>query len=317
MAWTAPRTWVVGEIVTAAQLNTHIRDNESYLKGIGQVPTIQSGLIVDSSLGTEYLTIPRLTTTQRDALTPTAGMMIYNTTTTQFNKYENGAWRADLGFNSHHGDLSGLTDDDHTQYQKESEKDAASGYAGLNASSDIAESAVPEWMSKNKLAWTLNKMLLGGGAGANPTEADVPTITAAYKAADESVAGSATLQNDDALYFAVTANEKVGFTMCIFCVAGTTNASYGIKHAFSIPTGGSITKGYLWGETNAGADTDGTAVVTDVNPTTTIKAFMLRYIYIGGANAGNVQWQWAQTTAAADYPNTVKANSYIIAHRLA
>lgn len=27
MAWTAPRTWVVGEVATAAQLNTHLRDN--------------------------------------------------------------------------------------------------------------------------------------------------------------------------------------------------------------------------------------------------------------------------------------------------
>lgn len=27
MAWTAPRTWVVGEIVTAAIQNTHVRDN--------------------------------------------------------------------------------------------------------------------------------------------------------------------------------------------------------------------------------------------------------------------------------------------------
>lgn len=27
MAWTAPRTWVSGETVTAAQLNTHLRDN--------------------------------------------------------------------------------------------------------------------------------------------------------------------------------------------------------------------------------------------------------------------------------------------------
>lgn len=27
MAWTAPRTWVTGEIVTAALLNTHLRDN--------------------------------------------------------------------------------------------------------------------------------------------------------------------------------------------------------------------------------------------------------------------------------------------------
>lgn len=31
--------------------------------------------------------------------------------------------------------LNGLADDDHTQYQLESEKDAVSGYAGLNASS--------------------------------------------------------------------------------------------------------------------------------------------------------------------------------------
>jgi hypothetical protein len=27
MAWTAPRTWVAGEIVTAAYMNTHVRDN--------------------------------------------------------------------------------------------------------------------------------------------------------------------------------------------------------------------------------------------------------------------------------------------------
>lgn len=27
MAWTTPRTWVAGEVVTAAILNTHIRDN--------------------------------------------------------------------------------------------------------------------------------------------------------------------------------------------------------------------------------------------------------------------------------------------------
>ena len=27
MAWTAPRTWVTGELVTAALMNTHVRDN--------------------------------------------------------------------------------------------------------------------------------------------------------------------------------------------------------------------------------------------------------------------------------------------------
>lgn len=34
MAWTAPRTWVTSEIVTAAQLNEQIRDNSLYLVGI-------------------------------------------------------------------------------------------------------------------------------------------------------------------------------------------------------------------------------------------------------------------------------------------
>jgi hypothetical protein len=31
MAWTDPRTWVTGEVVTASQMNTHIRDNMNAL----------------------------------------------------------------------------------------------------------------------------------------------------------------------------------------------------------------------------------------------------------------------------------------------
>jgi len=33
MAWTTPRTWVAGELVTASMLNTHLRDNLNYLYG--------------------------------------------------------------------------------------------------------------------------------------------------------------------------------------------------------------------------------------------------------------------------------------------
>ena len=32
MTWVAPRTWVVSEFVTAAELNEQIRDNENILK---------------------------------------------------------------------------------------------------------------------------------------------------------------------------------------------------------------------------------------------------------------------------------------------
>ena len=33
MAWSAPRTWTPGELVTASLLNTELRDNELYLVG--------------------------------------------------------------------------------------------------------------------------------------------------------------------------------------------------------------------------------------------------------------------------------------------
>ncbi len=115
MAWSNPRTYTVGEIITKSILDTHVKDNLRYLKGTDGTVTLDSGLILPDGAGF-YIHIPNLTTTQRDNLTPTAGMLIYNTTTTQFNKYENGAWRADLGFNSDHGLLGGLGDDDHTQY---------------------------------------------------------------------------------------------------------------------------------------------------------------------------------------------------------
>lgn len=39
-----------------------------------------------------YLELPSLTTTQRDALSPSNGMMIYNSTTNQIEAYQNGAW---------------------------------------------------------------------------------------------------------------------------------------------------------------------------------------------------------------------------------
>ena len=46
MTWTAPRTWVTGETVTAANMNTHVRDN---LKAIGDAwtsytPTLAQGV---------------------------------------------------------------------------------------------------------------------------------------------------------------------------------------------------------------------------------------------------------------------------------
>lgn len=48
-------------------------------------------VIIEDGAG-RYLQLPSLTTTQRDALSPVNGMLIYNSTTNKVNAYENGAW---------------------------------------------------------------------------------------------------------------------------------------------------------------------------------------------------------------------------------
>jgi hypothetical protein len=46
MAWTAPRTWAIGGLVAAADLNEQIRDNLTFLKlsldDTGKIPAISS-----------------------------------------------------------------------------------------------------------------------------------------------------------------------------------------------------------------------------------------------------------------------------------
>jgi len=45
MTWTSPYTWVTGVIVTASDLNTHLRDNMRYLKGLDGGITFEDDII--------------------------------------------------------------------------------------------------------------------------------------------------------------------------------------------------------------------------------------------------------------------------------
>ena len=141
MAFTTPRTWVVGEITTAAQLNEQVRDNTRYLKGLDGAITLSHALILPDGAG-YYIHIPALTTAQRDGLTPTNGMLIYNSTTTKFNKYENGAWRADLAYQ---GDLSTMQ-------------------IASQAQGDVLFRGAAAWQ---RLAASADKYLRSAGAGAD------------------------------------------------------------------------------------------------------------------------------------------------------
>lgn len=48
-----------------------------------------------------------------------------------------------------HGALTGLADDDHPQYQKESEKGQASGYASLDASGTVPDAQIPSSIARD------------------------------------------------------------------------------------------------------------------------------------------------------------------------
>lgn len=53
-AWTTPRTWVTGEVVTAAQMNTHVRDNLNELRGGGIAISSQAaGDVICASSSTQ------------------------------------------------------------------------------------------------------------------------------------------------------------------------------------------------------------------------------------------------------------------------
>lgn len=55
--------------------------------------TAHASTILDID-GSRAVRLPRITTINRDALTGVEGLMIYNSTTAQFEIYQNGAWRA-------------------------------------------------------------------------------------------------------------------------------------------------------------------------------------------------------------------------------
>lgn len=82
-----------------------------------------------------YIKVPQVTTTERNALTPANGMVVYDTTANSFYKYENGAWSTFAGgsgaaWGSITGTLSNQTD-------LQSALDAKLNIDGSNANSDI------------------------------------------------------------------------------------------------------------------------------------------------------------------------------------
>jgi hypothetical protein len=56
MAWTSPRTWVAGEVITAALLNAHVRDNLLELNGTASAWTSWTPTLTNLTLGNGTMT---------------------------------------------------------------------------------------------------------------------------------------------------------------------------------------------------------------------------------------------------------------------
>jgi len=136
MAWTAPRTWTAGEIVTASIMNSAVRDNLRYIKGLDGVPTIESGLTIDNTDGDERLLLPLLSTAECATTLNAEGEIAWDETTHQAKLYNGTAVKAiiseadvdDTPVNgadtvpvSSNWAYDHITDaDQHPEYQKES-----------------------------------------------------------------------------------------------------------------------------------------------------------------------------------------------------
>ena len=80
-----PRTWSVGEVLTASNMNTFVREIQRDLIGINGPIELRNALVADS-----------MTTAERNALTAQAGMLLYNSTLNRVEQYEDSAWHSTL-----------------------------------------------------------------------------------------------------------------------------------------------------------------------------------------------------------------------------
>jgi len=151
--------------------------------------------------------------------------------------------------------------------------------------------------------------------------ADHVGLVLVRKTANEAVAVSATLQDDDHLFFALAANETWIFELLLW-VAGPTAAD--IKLAFTVPTGATLIWSGHGHNLNVVLTDEGTIVNPPAEASGTSLAFgtqgtkvplRLFGMVVNGANAGNLQLQWAQNGATGT--TTVYANSWLKATRVA
>jgi len=168
--------------------------------------------------------------------------------------------------------------------------------------------------------------LPGAGAKLRATvlEALITEVRPLYarKTADETVNGSASLQNDDHLAIVLAASATYEIDVQLFYSSASTPD---IKFALTFPTGATCSWapiGYKSDGTNFEAEfrtstwqaASGTSNAV-AGTAATYDAALIKGIIRVGSTAGTLQVQWAQNTSNGSN-TTVKADSSLVARRL-
>lgn len=165
--------------------------------------------------------------------------------------------------------------------------------------------------------------VLQGNASAVPALAYQPVYV--RKASDETVNNSNTLQDDDALVFAIAANGV--YWVEVFLILSATTSVPDFLFGWTVPASCTMLWGGLSEQVALGgfgpAGTSGTPTSLKTESTTLAIASVngtigasLGGIVTNSTNAGNLQLQWAQNTANAS-DSKVLANSFMRVIRLA
>lgn len=144
--------------------------------------------------------------------------------------------------------------------------------------------------------------------------------TVVRKTADNvAVNNSTALINDTHLLYALAANQAVQFTAMIHHVG---NGTADFKIAFTVPAGATLAWNALGYVPDAAGSVSAPDLITasgtamELSGSTAIRTVTVAGIVVNGANAGNLQLQWAQVTATV--VNTiVVANSWLHAETIA
>ena len=139
------------------------------------------------------------------------------------------------------------------------------------------------------------------------------------KTADETVNNSSVLQNDNHLFFPVAANELWMFQLNVW--VSSPSAAPDLKFAFTGPAGATGKYGFH-AAMSAGSDASNrtanalAATIVWLWPNTPAPGLMTISGFIrNGANAGNLQFQWAQNTPTAQ-DTKVLQDSHLILYKL-